>query len=138
LKSRFALDAQDVKAALAAAEEHALQRGFCVSIAIVDDGAHLLGFLRMTDASPMSAAIAQHKARTAALSRRESKHYDDSVKNGRLAFLGLPEVVALEGGVPIIADGQCIGAVGVSGVKSNEDAEVGAAGIEAIFARPLP
>src|SRR6185437_7095070 len=82
VKSRVALEAQDVEAALEAAKN-----SWIVSIAIVDDGGHPLGFLRLTDASPMTAQISFGKARTAAISRRESKFYEDIVKNGRIAFL---------------------------------------------------
>jgi uncharacterized protein GlcG (DUF336 family) len=77
--------------------------------------------------------MAPAKANTAALGRRESKVYEDVINGGRVAFLSAPDLNGmLEGGVPIIKEGQCIGAVGVSGVKSNEDAQVAKAGITAI------
>ena len=82
---------------------------------------------------PVSAHIAPGKARTAALGRRESKVYEDMVNGGRTAFLSAPGLDGLlEGGVPIMKDGQCIGAVGVSGVKSAEDSQVARAGIAAL------
>jgi uncharacterized protein GlcG (DUF336 family) len=104
-----------------------------VSIAIVDDGGHLLWFQRLDGAAAMSSHIAPGKARTAALSRKESKVYEDIINGGRTSFLSAPTVDAmLEGGVPIIHNGQCLGAVGVSGVKSSEDAQVARAGIAAL------
>jgi glc operon protein GlcG len=104
-----------------------------VTIAIVDDGGHLLSLQRLDGAAPISAHIAPAKANTAALGRRESKIYEDVINGGRVSFLSAPDLKGLlEGGVPILKDGQCIGAVGVSGVKSNEDAQVAKAGIAAI------
>jgi glc operon protein GlcG len=135
MQPRFSVDADDVKAVLEAAQAEAAKNHWEVSIAAVDDGGHLLGFLRLTGATPLSARIAVAKARTAALSRRESKFYEEAIKNGRTAFLSVPEVTALEGGVPIIVAGQCVAAVGVSGVKSDQDAQVAVAGIKALLAR---
>jgi glc operon protein GlcG len=94
-----------------------------------------LGFLRLTDATPLSAQIAFGKARTAAISRRESRFYEDVVKNGRTAFLSVTDVTTLEGGVPILIGGQCVGAVGVSGVRSDQDAQIANAGVQAILTR---
>ncbi|MGA9028701.1 MAG: heme-binding protein [Steroidobacteraceae bacterium] len=135
MKPRFSLDADDVKAALDAAQTEAHTNGWIVSIAVVDDGAHLLGFLRLTGATPLSAGIALEKARTSALSRRESKFYEEVVKNGRHAFLSVPNIIALEGAVPVTVDEHCVGAIGVSGVKSDQDAQIAAAGRRAILAR---
>jgi glc operon protein GlcG len=135
MKSRVSLDADDVKAALEAAQAEAASNGWIVSIAVMDDGAHLLGFVRMTDATPLSASICQEKARTAAMSRRESKFYEEVVKGGRLSFLSVANVLALEGGVPVIVDDQCVGSIGVSGVKSDQDAQIARAGVQAILAR---
>jgi uncharacterized protein GlcG (DUF336 family) len=104
-----------------------------VAIAIVDDGGHLLHLQRLDGAAPLSSHIAPAKANTAALGRRESKVYEDMINAGRTSFLSAPLVRGrLEGGVPIMKDGQCLGAVGVSGVKSNEDAQIARAGIAAI------
>ena len=132
MKSRVALEADEVQAALAAAKAEAAKNGWIVSISIVDDGGHPLGFLRLTDAAPLTAQIAFGKARTAALSRRESKFYEEVVKNGRTAFLSV-DVTALEGGVPVVVDGQCVGAIGVSGVRSDQDAQIANAGVQAIL-----
>ena len=93
----------------------------------------MLGQLRLDGAPPISSHIAPAKAHTAALGRRESKIYEDVINGGRYSFLSAPAVQGmLEGGVPIMKDGQCIGAVGVSGVKSNEDAQVAKAAIAAL------
>lgn len=133
MKSKVALEAEEIQAALEAAKTEAVKHGWIVSIAIVDDGGHPLGFLRLTDAAPLSAQVAFGKARAAALSRRESKFFEDAVKNGRTAFLSIADFTTLEGGVPVIVAGQCVGAVGVSGVKSDQDAQIANAGVQAIL-----
>jgi glc operon protein GlcG len=133
MKTKHFLESADIKAIAAAAEAEALKNNWAVTIAIVDDGGHLLSLQRLDGAAPISAHIAPAKANTAALGRRESKIYEDVINGGRLSFLSAPDLKGLlEGGVPILKDGQCIGAVGVSGVKSNEDAQVAKAGIAAI------
>jgi glc operon protein GlcG len=126
---------EDVQAALDAAKAEAVKNGWIVAISVVDDGGHPLGFLRLTDAAPVTAQISFGKARTAALSRRESKFYEDVVKNGRTAFLSVSDFTTLEGAVPIIVGGHCVGAVGVSGVKSDQDAQIANAGVQAILGR---
>jgi uncharacterized protein GlcG (DUF336 family) len=99
----------------------------------VDDGGHLLWLQRLDGAAPLSSHIAPAKARVAALGRRESKVYEDMINSGRTSFVGVPMVEApLEGGVNIVVDGHTVGAVGVSGVKSNEDAQIAKAGIAAL------
>lgn len=133
MKNKPALELADVKAVAAAAEAEALRNNWAVSIAIVDDGGHLLWLQRLDGAPPISAHIAPAKANTAALGRRESKVYEDVINGGRTSFLSAPDLKGmLEGGVPILKDGQCLGAVGVSGVKSTEDAQVARAGIAAL------
>ncbi|GKS76697.1 MULTISPECIES: GlcG/HbpS family heme-binding protein [Comamonadaceae] len=133
MKNKPELEAADVKKIAAAAEAEALKNQWAVTIAIVDDGGHLLSLQRLDGAAPVSSHIAPGKARTAALGRRESKVYEDIVNGGRTAFLSAPFIDGLlEGGVPIMKDGQCLGAVGVSGVKSTEDAQIAKAGIAAL------
>lgn len=133
MKTRYVLEAADVKAIAAAAEAEAQQHQWAVTIAIVDEGGHLLHLHRLDGAPPISAHIAPAKAHTAALGRRDSKVYEDVVNGGRYSFLSAPDVKGLlEGGVPVIRDGECIGAVGVSGVKSSEDAQIARAGIAAL------
>jgi glc operon protein GlcG len=133
MKTKSVLEATDIKVIAAAAEEHARKNNWAVSIAIVDDGGHLLWLHRLDGAAPISAHIAPAKASTAALGRRESKVYEDMINGGRASFLSAPELKGLlEGGVPIVRDGQVIGAVGVSGVKSSEDAEIARSAIAAL------
>lgn len=133
MKTKHELELSDIKKIAAAAEAEALKNQWAVTIAIVDDGGHLLWLQRLDGAAAVSAQIGPAKARTAALGRRESKVYEDIINGGRTAFLTAPGVDGLlEGGVPIIKDGQCLGAVGVSGVKSNEDAQIARAGIAAL------
>lgn len=127
------LQLSDLKSIAGAAEAEALANKWAVSIAIVDDGGHLLWLQRLDGAAPISASIAPGKARTAALGRRESKVYEEMINGGRVSFLSAPVLEGmLEGGVPILKDGHCLGAVGVSGVKSAEDAQIARAGIAAI------
>ena len=133
MKSKVVLELVDVKAIAAAAEAEALKNDWAVSIAIVDDGGHLLYLQRLDGAAPISAHIAPSKANTAAMGCRESKVYEDVINGGRTSFLSAPYIQGmLEGGIPIVKEGQCIGAVGVSGVKSAEDAQIARAGIAAI------
>jgi glc operon protein GlcG len=133
MKTKSVLEAADVKAILVAAEAEALKNNWAVTIAVVDDGGALLGLQRLDGVAAISAHIAPAKAHTAALGRRESKIYEDIINGGRYSFLSAPLVQGmLEGGVPIMKDGQCIGAVGVSGVKSSEDAQIAKAGIAAL------
>jgi glc operon protein GlcG len=135
MKSKPTLTLEDTRRIAAAAEAEALANGWAVTIAIVDDGGHLLWLQRLDGAAPISAEIAPAKARTAALGRRESKVYEDVINQGRTSFLSAPVLKGmLEGGVPVMADGQCVGAVGVSGVKSTEDAQIARAGIAALVA----
>ena len=133
LKSKPFLDLDAAKRIAATAEGEALRHAWAVSIAIVDDGGHLLWLQRLDGAAPISAHIAPAKARTAALGRRESRLYEEMINQGRMSFLSAPDLHGmLEGGVPIVVDGQCAGAVGVSGVKSGEDAQIARAGIAAL------
>lgn len=133
MNSKPVLNAAGARAIAAAAEAEALRNQWAVSIAIVDDGGHLLWLSRLDGAAPISAQICEAKARTAALGRRESRVYEEIINGGRTAFLSAPALQGmLEGGVPIVLDGHCVGAVGVSGVKSSEDAQVARAGIAAL------
>ena len=127
------LDLADVKKIAAAAESEALKNNWAVTIAIVDDGGHLLHLTRLDGAAAISSHIAPAKAHTSAVGRRESKVYEDMINGGRASFLSAPGLQGmLEGGVPIMKEGQCLGAVGVSGVKSSEDAQIARAGIAAV------
>ena len=130
MKSKAILGQAEVSQILAAARNEAQSNGWAVSIAIVDDGGHPLALERLDGATPSSAYIATEKARTSALGRRESKGFEDMVNGGRFAFLSAPVLTPLEGGVPVVVDGQVIGAVGVSGVKTEQDAQVARTGAQ--------
>ncbi|MDR6538223.1 heme-binding protein [Variovorax soli] len=133
MKTKSYLELADVKAIAGAAEAEALKNNWAVTIAIADDAGNLLWLQRLDGAAAISSHIAPAKARTAAMGRRESKVYEDMVNGGRTSFLSAPGIDGLlEGGVPIVKEGQVIGAVGVSGVKSNEDAQIARAGIAAL------
>jgi glc operon protein GlcG len=133
MQTKSVLTLADVKKIAAAAEAEAMANHWPVVIAIADDGGHLLWLQRLDGVAPISSHIAPAKAKTAALGRRESKIYEDVINNGRTSFLSAPFIEGmLEGGVPIIVDGQVIGAVGVSGVKSEQDAQIAKAGIAAL------
>lgn len=133
MKTKPELQLSDVKAIAAAAEAEAVRNQWAVTIAIVDDGGHLLWLQRLDGAAPVSSHIAPSKARTAALGRRDSKVYEDIINTGRVSFLSAPTLDGLlEGGVPILHEGHCLGAVGVSGVKSADDAQIARAGIAAL------
>jgi glc operon protein GlcG len=127
------LGADDVAKMLSAAEAEARAHHWAVTIAICDDGGHLLALKRLDGVAPISAYIAPEKARCAALGRRDSGVYEKMINDGRVSFLSAPVLAGmLEGGVPIVVGGQVAGAVGVSGVKSSEDAQIARAGIEAL------
>ncbi len=133
MKTKAFLESADVKTIVAAAEAEALKNSWAVTIAVVDDGGHLLHLHRLDGAPAISAHIAPAKAHTAAMGRRESKIYEDTINGGRMSFLSAPLLSGmLEGGVPVMKDGQCIGAVGVSGVKSTEDVQIARAGLAAL------
>ena len=132
MKTKHCLTVDDCKKILAASESEAAKNGWAVCIAIVDDGGHLLTFQRLDGSAPASVTISQGKARSAALRRRPTKNDEDMVNNGRMSALSMPGITFLEGGVPIIVGGETIGAVGVSGVKSSEDAQIAQAGIDAL------
>lgn len=132
MKTKSYLTSDDVKKILAAAETHALQNKWAVCISVVDDGGHQLGFLRLDGCAQASIKISQAKAYSAAVRRRATKQDEDLIANGRIAALSMPDVTFLEGGVPILHNGEVIGAVGVSGVKSSDDAAIAAAGIHSL------
>lgn len=132
MRTRAVLTDEDVIRVADAAVAHARANEWNVTIAVVDDGGHLLYLRRLDGAAPITAEIAMAKARTASLGRRESKVYEDVIKQGRTAFLSAPLTGMLEGGVPVIVNGDVVGAVGVSGVKSDQDAAIARAGIAAL------
>ena len=132
MKHKPVLTRDDVARILEHARAEALTNQWAVTIAIVDDGGHPLALERLDGAAPVSAYIATEKARTSALGRRASADYEEMIKAGRNAFLSAPLTAMLEGGVPIVVEGHVVGAVGVSGVKSNQDAQVASVGIASL------
>lgn len=134
MKQKKCLTLADVKIIAAGCESEALRQDWCVAIAVVDDGGHAMWLQRLDGAPLTSMNIAMGKARTSALGRRTSKAYEDMVSNGRVAVLSMPgDLTFLEGGEPIVVDGEIVGAVGVSGVKSAEDAQIARYGINALL-----
>jgi uncharacterized protein GlcG (DUF336 family) len=131
--TKYGLTVDEVEKVLAAAKAEALKNRWNVTIAVVDDGGYPQGLLRLDGAPTFSAQMALEKAKSAALGKRESKAFEEIIAGGRTAFLTVPNLKGLlEGGVPILHQGQAAGAVGVSGVKSSEDAQIAKAGIAAL------
>ncbi|CAB3792508.1 hypothetical protein LMG28614_03543 [Paraburkholderia ultramafica] len=124
MQSKSVLTVVEATRILEAARAEAEKNQWAVTIAVVDDGGHLLALLRLDGCAPIGAYIATEKARTSALGRRESKQYEDMINGGRTAFLSAPLAGTLEGGVPVVVDGHVVGAVGVSGVKPEQDSQV--------------
>jgi uncharacterized protein GlcG (DUF336 family) len=123
----------DAQKMMAACKAEAQKHKWSVAIAIVDDAGYLVLFERMDGTGPTSAEVAPGKARTSALTRRPSKFWEDRVKD-RPGFLNFPAGQMIQGGLPIMYQGECVGAIGVSGVQSHEDEQVAQAGINALGA----
>ncbi len=133
MQQKAVLGLADVNRILDAAEAEAEAQGWNVAIAVVDDGGHPLALRRLDDCAPMGSYIATEKARSAALGRKETQVFEEMINNGRNAFLSAPVLQGtMTGGVPIMVDGQVVGAVGVSGVKPDQDAQTAKAGVAAI------
>lgn len=133
MQSKPILTREDTRSVVEAACAEASRHGWAVSIAVVDDGGHPLLVERLDGCAPIGAYIATEKARTAALGRRESRQYEEMINGGRVAFLSAPNLAGmLEGGIPLVVNGSVIGAIGVSGVKPEQDAQVAHAGCEAV------
>jgi glc operon protein GlcG len=133
MRNKPCLTLTDVKTMLAACEAEAAKNKWAVAISIVDEGGFLLGFERMDGAPTISAEVSMGKARTSALTRRPSKVFEDRVKE-RPAFVSFPAGVLIQGGVPIMHQNECVGAIGVSGVQSHEDEQIAMAGVTALGA----
>jgi len=131
MRSKPTLTADDVEKALAACEAEAKKNSWKVSIAIVDDAGALWALKRLEGAGRVTAKVALGKANTASMMGRPSKTMEDRIKE-RPAFLLFPDIVPIQGGVPILSGGECVGAIGVSGVQSHEDEQVANAGIAAL------
>ena len=131
MKTKPCLTLDDCKKMIAACEAEARKNNWNVAIAILDDGGHLLMLERMDGATPANAEIAAQKGRSAAISRRSTKMWEDRIKDGRLSMLKMP-VLPVQGGIPVMYQGECVGGIGVSGVQSHEDEQVAQAGANAL------
>jgi glc operon protein GlcG len=127
MRTKQCLTSTDVKKILTACEAEAAKNKWAVSISIVDDGGFLLGFTRMDGAAAITAEVATGKARTSAMTKRPSKFFEDRVKE-RPGFASFPAGILIQGGLPIVHENECVGAIGVSGVQSHEDEQVAQAG----------
>lgn len=125
MKTKHYLTLSDAEFLLNEAHQYAIQNNFNVSIAVVDETGNLLAMKRIDGAAPMTANLAIEKAKCSAMSRRPSKLFEDIIKGGQMGFLTMESFSGmLEGGEPIMYEEQLVGAVGVSGVKSFQDAEI--------------
>jgi glc operon protein GlcG len=131
MRNKWCLTADDASRVVAAAKVEAQKNNWNVTIAVVDDGGFLLHLERMDDAPAQSATIATAKAWTAAATRRPTKTLQDMIKE-HPAVATFPGRLPVQGGLPISYQGECVGAVGVSGVKSFEDEQIGKAGLQAL------
>lgn len=132
MKMKFVLTLADAKRVAAAAAREASRNDWSVVIAVVDDAGLLVYLERLDGVQPASCEIAQHKARSAALFRRPTKSLEETVASGRVVLLSLPQITPVEGGLPLLHEGQVVGAIGVSGVQSFEDGIVAKAGADAL------
>ena len=131
MKSKPVLTAAELDPMLAAARAEAKARGLAMSIAIVDDGGHPLRLERLDGAGAMTPTVALAKARTAALMRGSTRLLAERVAT-EPALLRLTDYLPMEGGLPVVAEGACIGGIGVSGGKPDDDEAVGFAGLAAL------
>jgi len=132
LASKRSLTLDAAKKIAAAAEAEAAKNKWNVVIAILDDGGHLIYLQRMDETQIGSVQIAQDKGRTAVIMKRPTKALEDAVASGRNVVLRLPGVLPVEGGLPLMVDGKVIGGIGVSGVTSQQDGQIAAAGVAAL------
>ncbi|MBA2351259.1 MAG: heme-binding protein [Burkholderiales bacterium] len=132
--TRKVLSLDDAKKIAAGAEAEARRNNWLVIVAIVDDGGHLVYLQRLDGAQFGSIDVAIAKAHAAIAFKRPTKAWEDLVNQGHVRYMGLPGSLPLEGGLPLIVDGEIVGAIGVSGVKSHEDAQIAKAGIDAFAA----
>jgi glc operon protein GlcG len=132
LPTKRVLTLEAAKTVAAAAETEAVKRGATVVIAVVDDGGHVVVLERLNDTQVASVDVGIGKARTAAIFRRPSKVFEDQIREGRVAALALPGATPLQGGIPLVIDGQVVGAIGVSGNTPQEDEDIAKAGAAAL------
>jgi glc operon protein GlcG len=132
MRAKHSLTSADVKKIMAACEAEAAKNNWAVAISIVDDGGHLLRFQRMEGAPLVATEVSMGKARTSAMTKLPSKFFEERIKE-RPAFVGFfPAGSLIQGGLPLIHDNECVGAIGVSGVQSHEDELIAQAGVGAL------
>ena len=131
MRNKPTLTASDVQKMVAACKSEAARNKWAVAIAVVDDAGYLLYLERLDGAGPVTSEVATEKAVTAARTRRPSKFWEDRLKE-RPAFMKFPGVLPLQGGVPVMYQNECVGAIGVSGVQSHEDEQIANAGAAAL------
>lgn len=129
MRMKAELELSEVDGILAAAEAEALRNGWAVSIAVVDDGGYLLAFRRLAGASKSSTQIAIDKARSAAITRRPTRFFEDMLASGRTGVASLTGIIPMVGGLPALFEGQVVGAIAVSGVKGEFDEQIAEAGL---------
>ena len=132
MQTKAILAQADVAKLLDAAQQEAEREGWAITVAVADDGGHLLALRRLDDAAPFTAEVATQKARSAAMGRKETQVFEEMINGGRTAFVSAPLRGLLSGGVPVIVDGNVVGAVGISGVKPDQDVQVAKAAVSAI------
>lgn len=132
--TRHALSLADAKRIAAACVEEAGRNGWTVVVAILDEGGHLMYLERMDGTQLGSITVAQEKGRTALLFKRPTKALEDAVASGRNVVMTMPQATPIEGGLPLVYQGQVVGAVGISGVQSFQDGQIAAAGAKALEA----
>ncbi len=136
--TRHVLTMEGAKKVAEAAAAYAKSNGASPSIAIVDEGGHLLHFVRMDGSFVAGANVSIGKARTSATFKKPTKEFEDIVNKGRFTMTALPDFTPLQGGVPIMREGHVVGAIGVSGAKSaDQDEEVAKAGADALTGKKL-
>ncbi|MEQ1886197.1 MAG: heme-binding protein [Bryobacteraceae bacterium] len=134
LSTKKSLNRDVTKAIVAAAEKEAQNNKWGMYITVLDEGGVVMAIERVDDAQVGSLDVSMGKAQTALKFRRPSKAFEDLINGGRNALLGLPGVTPIEGGFPLVVDGKTIGAIGVSGGTSAQDAQVAQAGVAAFEA----
>lgn len=132
MRNKPALTLEDAKRIAAAAEAEAVKNGWNVVIAVLDDGGNLLYLQRMDGTQIGSIVVAQEKGRTAVAFKRPSKAFEDVVVGGRQVMLAMPGATPIEGGLPLVYEGEVVGAIGVSGVQSSQDGIIAKAGADAL------
>ena len=135
MKTKHYLTLEDAEFLLTRAHQYVIDQKFNVSIAVVDETGTLLAMKRMDGASPMTANLAIEKAKCSALSRKPTLLFEELIKDGQLGFLTVSSISGmLEGAEPILYQGQLVGALGVSGVKSHQDAQIAQHAIDVFLA----